>query len=95
MAMVLTIFYTLSVTHVYSPSEIVKIIVSSITKNKIGDLADSGKYWTIPLATVLSKIFDTMFATQINFVAVNLNSNLFYRQRELCRKSTTRYYAHR
>ncbi|CAH2241228.1 jg3292 [Pararge aegeria aegeria] len=63
---VLTMLYNICMSHSFMPSEMMRTIVVPIVKNKTGDLADKNNYRPISLATVISKVFDSMLNNQLN-----------------------------
>ncbi|KAJ8714751.1 hypothetical protein PYW07_002976 [Mythimna separata] len=57
---VLSMFYSMCISHSYLPAELMKTIVVPIVKNRTGDISDRGNYRPISLATTIAKILDSM-----------------------------------
>lgn len=55
---VLSMFYTLCLSHSYLPADLMRTYVVPIIKNKTGDTSDHTNYRPISLATVLAKVLD-------------------------------------
>uniref|UniRef100_A0A2A4KA90 Reverse transcriptase domain-containing protein n=1 Tax=Heliothis virescens TaxID=7102 RepID=A0A2A4KA90_HELVI len=98
---VLAMLYSFCMGHSYLPSEMLRTVVVPIVKNKTGDLADSGNYRPISLATVISKVLDSMLNTKLNkFVTLHANQfgfrpGLSTESAVLCVKHTVAYYSKR
>lgn len=63
---VLSMFFTLCVSHSYLPRDLMKTTVVPIVKNKTGDISDRGNYRPISLATIIAKIFDGLLDSCLN-----------------------------
>ncbi|PZC76937.1 hypothetical protein B5X24_HaOG203981 [Helicoverpa armigera] len=63
---VLALFYNLCLSHAYLPSDMLKTVVVPVVKKKTGDLTDRDNYRPISLATVVSKVFDSVLNAQLN-----------------------------
>lgn len=63
---VLAMFFSCCVSHEYLPSQMTRTIVVPIVKNKTGDIANVDNYRPISLATVISKVLDSLLNRQLN-----------------------------
>lgn len=98
---VLCMFFNLCLSHSYMPDNMMRTVVVPIVKNKTGDNADKNNYRPISLATVISKVFDSILNTQLN-VYVQQHDNQFgfkpglsTETAVLCLKSAVTYYVKR
>ncbi|PZC70440.1 hypothetical protein B5X24_HaOG216254, partial [Helicoverpa armigera] len=66
MPRVLSLFYTMCISHSYLPADLIKCIVVPIVKNRTGDVSDLGNYRPISLATVMAKVFDSMLDSSLS-----------------------------
>lgn len=57
---VLSLFFTLCISHSYLPEELMRTIVVPIVKNKTGNTSDMGNYRPISLATTAAKVLDSL-----------------------------------
>lgn len=101
MTRVLCMLYNLCVSHSYMPHELMRTIVVAIVKNKTGDMSDRNNYRPISLATIVSKVFDSLLDTQLNKY-LNIHDNQFGFRTSLstdsavlCLKQTINYYTDR
>ncbi|CAH2093831.1 unnamed protein product [Euphydryas editha] len=62
----LAMMYNICMSHSFMPSEMLRTVVVPIVKNKTGDLSDKNNYRPISLATVISKVFDSLLNAQLN-----------------------------
>ena len=46
--------------HGYLPSTLIKTTIVHIVKNKSGNLSDSNNYWPIAIATITSKLLESV-----------------------------------
>ena len=56
----LSMCFTLFFTHSYLPATMIETIIVPIVKNKCGNLCDSNNYRPIALATLMSKLFESV-----------------------------------
>ena len=56
----LSMCFTLFFTHSYLPAPMIETIIVLIVKNKCGNLCDSNNYRPIALATLMSKLFESV-----------------------------------
>ena len=56
----LSICFSLCFTHGYMPADMMGTTIASIIKNKCGNLADSNNYRPIAIATIVSKLFESI-----------------------------------
>ena len=56
----LSMCFTLFFTHSYLPAPMIETIIVPIVKNKCGNLCDSNNYRPIALATLMSKLFESV-----------------------------------
>lgn len=63
---VLSMFFTMCISHAYLPSDLMKTIVVPIVKNKTGDISDKCNYRPISLATIIAKVLDGMLDAYLN-----------------------------
>jgi exonuclease III len=98
---VLYLLFGYCLAHSYMPDDMIRTVVTPIIKNKTGDLADKNNYRPISLATVLSKVFDSVLDKHLNNY-VKLHDNQFgFRPKlstesaVLCVKHTISYYVKR
>ena len=56
----LSVCFTLFFTHSYLPAPMIETIIVPIVKNKCGNLCDSNNYRPIALATLMSKLFESV-----------------------------------
>lgn len=73
---VLALFYNVCMSHAYLPHDMLKTIVVPVVKNKTGDLTDKNNYRPISLATVVSKVLDSVLNVQLN-KHIKLHDNQF------------------
>ncbi|KAL0893463.1 hypothetical protein ABMA27_013667 [Loxostege sticticalis] len=73
---VLFMLFNFCIGHGYLPSDMMRTIVVPIVKNKTGDLADKNNYRPISLATVISKVFDSVLNARLNMY-IKLHDNQF------------------
>lgn len=83
------------------PADMIRTVVVFIVKNKTGDLADKNNYRPISLATVISKVFNSVLNSQLNcYVKLHDNQfgfrpNLSTESAILCLKHAVSYYTKR
>lgn len=98
---VLFLLYNLCVSHSYLPDKMLRTIVVPIVKNKTADLSDLTNYRPISLATVISKVFDSVLNTQLNKYVKHHDNQFGFRQglstevAVLCVKHAVTYYVKR
>ena len=97
----LSMLFNLCLSHSYLPEEMIKTIVIPIVKNKTADLSDRNNYRPISLATVVSKVFDSMLNSQLT-KHIELHDNQFgfrsglsTESAVLCVKHAVKYYTKR
>lgn len=73
---VLALLYNLCLSHAYLPPDMLKTIVVPVAKNKTGVLTDRNNYRPISLATIVSKVLDSVLDAQLN-KHVRLHDNQF------------------
>ena len=56
----LSVCFTLFFTHSYLSAPMIETIIVPIVKNKCGNLCDSNNYSPIALATLMSKLFESV-----------------------------------
>ncbi|XP_063540052.1 uncharacterized protein LOC134749077 [Cydia strobilella] len=62
---VLTMFFTLCLRHTYLPDRLMRTVIVPIIKNRTGDVSDITNYRPISLATVTSKVLDSLLTEQL------------------------------
>ena len=60
LSVLLSIFYTCTISHGYLPDDFMKTVIVPLVKNKTGDTSDVNNYRPIALVTVASKIFENV-----------------------------------
>ena len=55
----LSLCFSLCLTHEYMPLDMIKTTIVPVIKNKCGNLADSNNYWPIAIATIVSKLYES------------------------------------
>ena len=60
LSVLLSIFYTCTISHGYLPDDFMKTVIVPLVKNKTGDTSDVHNYRPIALVTVASKIFENV-----------------------------------
>ncbi|XP_063390109.1 uncharacterized protein LOC134675729 [Cydia fagiglandana] len=73
---VLALLFNLCMSHSYLPDALMKTVVVPIVKNKNADISDKNNYRPISLATVISKVLDSLLSTQLDKY-LNLHHNQF------------------
>ena len=58
---VLSMCFTLYLAHGYLPPAMIETTIVPIVKNKSGNLSDSSNYRPIALATIISKMFESVY----------------------------------
>ncbi|KAL0809028.1 hypothetical protein ABMA28_012670 [Loxostege sticticalis] len=98
---VLAMFYSLCISHSYLPEELTRTIVVPVIKNKTGDASDISNYRPISLATIVSKLLDSLL-DKILADNIELYDNQFgfrpglsTESAILCLKQTVQYYTNR
>ena len=56
----LALCFSLCISHGYLPADLIETTIVPIVKNKSGNLSDSNNYRPIALATIVSKIFESV-----------------------------------
>lgn len=98
---VLAMFYSLCLGHSYLPPAMMRTVVVPIIKSKTGDISDANNYRPISLATVLSKVLDSLLNSlmsrclQIHDNQFGFKSGLSTETAILCLKQTVKYYTDR
>lgn len=98
---VLFMLYNFCLSHSHLPDKMLQTLVVPIVKNKTADLSDTKNYRPISLATVVSKVFDSVLNTQLNrYVKIHDNQFGFRRglsteMAVLCVKHSVSYYTKR
>ena len=57
----LSLLFTLFLSHGYLPHAMIETTIVLIVKNKCGNITDSNNYRPIALATIVSKLFESVF----------------------------------
>ena len=57
----LSLCFSLCLTHGYMPLDMIKTTIVPVIKNKCGNLADSNNYRPIAIATIVSKLYESTF----------------------------------
>ena len=60
MHVLLSFCFSLCCTHGYMPANMIETTIVPIIKNKCGNLADSNNYRPIAIATIVSKLFESV-----------------------------------
>ncbi|XP_026331752.1 uncharacterized protein LOC113239102 [Hyposmocoma kahamanoa] len=96
---VLSLFYSLCISHSYLPAEMMRTVVVPLIKNKTGDISDVDNYRPISLATVMAKVLDCLLDSSLDQF-INLHDAQFgFRPKLstesaiLCLKQTVQYYS--
>ena len=55
----LSLCFSLCLTHAYMPLDMIKTTIVPVIKNKCGNLADSNNYRPIAIATIVSKLYES------------------------------------
>ncbi|PZC81706.1 hypothetical protein B5X24_HaOG212150 [Helicoverpa armigera] len=98
---VLAMFYSLCLGHSYLPPAMMQTVVVPIVKSKTGDISDANNYRPISLATILSKVLDSLLNTLLSsYLELHDNqfgfkSGLSTDTAILCLKETVKYYTDR
>ncbi|KAJ8711765.1 hypothetical protein PYW08_008719 [Mythimna loreyi] len=98
---VLALFFNLCFSHTYLPHDLMKTLVVPIIKNRTGDASDINNYRPISLATVISKVLDSVLDTQLHKhmslhdAQFGFRTGLSTEHAVLCLKHTVRYYTDR
>lgn len=98
---VLSMFYSLCISHSYLPHELMKTIVVPIVKNRTGDISDKCNYRPISLATIIAKVFDRLLDKHLSkYLRLHdgqfgFRPGLSTESAILSLKHTTRYYLDR
>lgn len=95
---VLAMFYTFCIGHSYLPARMLKTVVVPVVKSKTGDIGDKSNYRPISLATIISKVLDSLLNTQLD-KHLQIHDNQFgfktglsTETAVLCLKQTVKYY---
>jgi exonuclease III len=97
----LAMLFNLCLSHAYMPNDMIKTLVIPIVKNKTGDLSDKNNYRPISLATVISKVFDSVLNSLLCKFIQPHDNQFGFRQglstetAILCVKHTVKYYTSR
>lgn len=101
LARLLAMLFNFCISHSYMPEEMIRTVVIPVVKNKISDITDKNNYRPISLATVVSKVFDSMLNSRLT-QHIKLHDNQFGFQTGLstesavlCVKHAIRYYTNR
>ncbi|XP_013184716.2 uncharacterized protein LOC106130423 [Amyelois transitella] len=62
---VLSMFFSLCISHSYLPPDLMKTIVVPIVKNRTGDISDKNNYRPISLATIIAKVLDGVLDSRL------------------------------
>jgi retron-type reverse transcriptase len=98
---VLSVFYTMCMSHAYLPPNLMRTIVVPIVKDKTGDISDPSNYRPISLATVLAKVLDGVLDTvldkyiQVHDTQFGFRTGLSTESAILSLKHTVQYYVDR
>ncbi|XP_045448694.1 uncharacterized protein LOC123657160 [Melitaea cinxia] len=66
LAEVMAFLFNLCIVHSYLPPNLMKTVVVPIVKNKTGDSANSSNYRPISLATIITKVLDSVLNAQLD-----------------------------
>ena len=64
----LSLLYSSLLIHGFLPNSMMVTVIAPIIKNKAGDLSDNNNYRPIALATVASKLFESLILSSFNFI---------------------------
>lgn len=98
---VLSMLYSLCISHAYLPHELMKTIVVPLVKNRTGDISDKCNYRPISLATIIAKVLDRLLDKYLtNHIHLHdgqfgFRPGLSTESAILSLKHTTRYYVDR
>lgn len=98
---ILSMFYTLCLSHAYLPADFMKTKVVPIVKNRTGDIADKGNYRPISLATTIAKVLDSVLESilqkylQLHDAQFGFRPGLSTESAILGLKHTVQYYTSR
>jgi hypothetical protein len=98
---VLFLLFNYCLAHSYMPDDMIRTLVVPIVKNKTGDLADKCNYRPISLATIMSKVFDSVLNKHLNSHIKPHDNQFGFRPKlstesaVLCVKHTISYYIQR
>ena len=70
------LFYSSLLIHVFLPDTVMTTIIAPIIKHKSGDLSDNNNYRPIALATVASKLFESLIVSRATPFHVTINLDL-------------------
>lgn len=73
----IALLYNTCIDHSYLPEDFMKTIVVPIVKNRTGDVSNLSNYRPISLATVFSKIFETLLMKHLNEKNIALHNAQF------------------
>ena len=65
---VLSLLYSNLLIHGFLPNSMMVTVIAPIIKNKAGDLSDNNNYRPIALATVASKLFESLILTRVSIL---------------------------
>jgi exonuclease III len=94
----LSMLFNLCLSHSHLPAQMIKTVVVPVVKNKTANLSDKNNYRPISLATVVSKVFDSVLNTRLNTYIQPHDNQFGFRpglsteSAVLCVKHTVRYY---
>ena len=63
----LSLFFNLCLSHGYLPHAIIETTIVPIVKNKCGNITDSNNYRPIALATIVSKLFESVLLLKCEY----------------------------
>ncbi|CAF4958321.1 unnamed protein product [Pieris macdunnoughi] len=63
---VLSMLYSLCISHSYLSAALMDTIVVPVIKNRSGDISDKGNYRPISLATIMAKVLDSVLDSSLN-----------------------------
>ena len=62
----MSLLYSSMLIHGFLPDAMMITIIAPIIKNKVGDLSDNNNYRPIALATILSKLFESLILSRVS-----------------------------
>ena len=76
----LSLFFTLCLSHGYLPPAMIETTIVPIVKNKCGNITDSNNYRPIALATIVSKLFESVLLLKCEYYLPRVLINLDFKK---------------
>ena len=82
--LILSLCFSLCLTHGYLPKSLMETTIVPIVKNKCGNLSNSNNYRPITIATITSKVLETLILVKCEEFLYTSDNQFGYHSTEFC-----------